>query len=105
VINQVNRKKYVIQMLAISSLEGIEPDEVDQLLLEAYIEGRVSLDQLLAHASQFATSAAYDEWKSTQVHILFQPQHANSPTIQVMTEMRASMKRKYQKNIPNANFS
>jgi hypothetical protein len=41
-------------MLASSRLEGLEPDEDHQKLLQAYIEGTASLDDLLAHARAYA---------------------------------------------------
>jgi hypothetical protein len=57
VTSRADRERHVAQMLASSRLEGIEPDAVDLLLLQEYIEGRIDLDALLAYAYQFATAA------------------------------------------------
>ena len=54
VTSRTDRERHVAQMLASSRLEGLEPDEVHQQLLQEYIEGKASLNDLLAHARQFA---------------------------------------------------
>jgi hypothetical protein len=56
VISRADRERHVAQMLASSRLEGLEPDEAHQQLLQEYIEGTASLDDLLARARQFAAS-------------------------------------------------
>lgn len=56
VTSRTDRERHVAQMLASSRLEGLEPDEVHQQLLQEYIEGKASLNDLLAHARQFAAS-------------------------------------------------
>lgn len=56
VTSRADRERHVAQMLASSRLEGLEPDEAHQQLLQKYIEGTASLDDLLAHARQFAAS-------------------------------------------------
>jgi len=61
VTNRADRERHVAQMLVSSRLEGLEPDEVHQQLLQEYIEGTASLDDLLAHARQFASAAASGE--------------------------------------------
>ena len=48
-------------MLASSRLEGLEPDDAHRQLLQEYIEGTASLDDLLSHAHQFAKAAASDK--------------------------------------------
>ena len=55
--SRADRERHVVQMLASSRLEGIEPDAADQLLLQEYIEGRINLDALLAYAHHFAKAA------------------------------------------------
>lgn len=60
VTSRAERERHVAQMLASSRLEGLEPDEVHQQLLQEYIEGAASLDDLLAHAGQFAAAVAYE---------------------------------------------
>jgi len=54
VTSRADRERHVAQMLASSRLEGLEPDEAHQQLLQAYIEGSASLDDLLAHARAYA---------------------------------------------------
>ena len=41
---RADRERHVVQMLASSRLEGLEPDEAHQQLLQEYIEGAASLD-------------------------------------------------------------
>lgn len=55
--SRANRERHVAQMLASSRLEGLEPDEDHQKLLQAYIEGTASLDDLLNHARNYAAVA------------------------------------------------
>lgn len=55
--NRADREQHVAQMLASSRLEGFEPDEVHQQLLQEYIEGTASLDDLLNHARDYAAAA------------------------------------------------
>jgi hypothetical protein len=52
--SRIDRERHVTQMLANSRLEGIEPDETHQQLLQEYIEGTASLGDLLAHARAYA---------------------------------------------------
>lgn len=54
VTSRAERERHVAQMLANSRLEGFEPDEAHRQLLQEYIEGAVSLDDLLAYANKFA---------------------------------------------------
>jgi len=54
--SRADRERYVAQMLASSRLEGLEPDEDHQKLLQAYIEGTASLDDLLNHARNYAAA-------------------------------------------------
>lgn len=53
--NPIERERHVAKMLANFRLEGIEPDEDDRRLLQAYIDGSASLDDLLAHARTYAS--------------------------------------------------
>lgn len=48
------RAYHVRQMLSNFRLEGIEPDETDQKLLQAYIDGTTTLNDLLSHARAYA---------------------------------------------------
>lgn len=56
-IDHVERERHVAQMLASSRLEDLEPDQAHRQLLQEYIDGTTSLDDLLAHARQFAAAA------------------------------------------------
>lgn len=47
------RAQHVRQMLANFQLEGLGPDKADQQLLQAYIEGTATLDDLLGHARAY----------------------------------------------------
>jgi len=96
VTSRADRERHVAQMLASSRLEGIEPDETDQLLLQGYVKGTVSLEDLLTHARQFATAAAYDEWLRAHVQTAIDGPRTSISHDQVMAEMRALIKRKRQ---------
>jgi hypothetical protein len=48
------RAHHVRQMLTNQRLEGFEPDEAHQQLLQGYIEGTTSLADLLKHACAYA---------------------------------------------------
>ena len=92
--SRADRERHVAQMLASSRLEGLEPDEAHQLLLQDYIEGKASLDDLLTHAGQFAAAAAYDEWFRAHVQSAIDDPRPSIPHDQVMAEMRALIERK-----------
>jgi len=55
---RANRERHVAQMLANHRIEGYEPDDADKQLQAAYIDGKATLDDLLAHAHQFAVAAS-----------------------------------------------
>ena len=59
---RADRERHVAQMLANHRIEGYEPDDADKQLQAAYIDGTATLDDLLAHARQFAAAASYDRW-------------------------------------------
>ena len=91
------RERHVAQMIASSLLEGLAPDESDQVMLQAYVNGEVTIESLLAHARQFATLAAYEEWRRANAqNLIDNPQRCIS-TKQVMNEMQALIKRKKSK--------
>lgn len=92
-----DREQQVTQMLASLRLAGFEPDKQDKLLLHAYIDDRVSLNDLLAHARQFATLAAYEEWQRTAVQSPIDGHKLGINHYQVMEEMRAFIARKQKK--------
>lgn len=51
------RRKHVDQTNANFAIEGFEPDQEDLKLQEGYVNGRVSLEQMLASARAFAAKA------------------------------------------------
>ena len=95
--SRADRERQVAQMLASPRLEGLEPDETDKLLLRAFIDDKASLSDLLAHARQFATLAAYEEWQRTHKQYLIDDPKQNTPSDQVMAEIIALIERKHKK--------
>lgn len=59
------REQQVIQMLVSLRLVGCEAHKEDKLLLYAYIDDKISLNDLLAHVHQFTTLETYEEWQRT----------------------------------------
>ena len=55
---RAEHKQHVKRMLASFRLEGIEPAIEDKMLLQLYINGAVTLEDLLTHARQAATEAS-----------------------------------------------
>lgn len=51
------RRRHVAQMNANFAIEGFKPDAQDEALQKRYIEGTTTLDDMLAHAREFATKA------------------------------------------------
>ena len=95
--NRDDREQHVNQMLASLRLVGIEPDKEDKLLLHAYIDDRVSLNDLLAHSRQFMTLATYEEWQRTAAQSTIDNHQSLINHYQVMDEMRAFIIRKQKK--------
>ena len=52
------RAHHVAQMRANFGIEGMEPDEDDKRLQEAYIHGTARIEDLLAHAEEFVKNLA-----------------------------------------------
>lgn len=95
--SRADRERHVAQMLANHRIEGYEPDEADKQLQAAYIDGTASLDDLLAHARQFAAAAAYDAWFRAQVQEAIDDPRPSVPHDQVMANVRALIERKRQR--------
>lgn len=91
------RQLYVAQMLSNFRLEGIEPDEADKQLQAAYIDGTATLTDMLAHASQFAAAAAYDQWFRAQVQEAIDDPSPSISHDQVMADVRAILDAKRQR--------
>jgi hypothetical protein len=87
------RAQHVRQMLANFQLEGLGPDEADQQLLQAYIDGTATLDELLDHARAYA----YDQWFRAEVQAAIDDPRPSIPHEQVMAEVRAILDRKRQR--------
>jgi hypothetical protein len=69
-----DRAKHVAQMLANSRLEGLEPDEHQQQLLQQYIEGTTTLNDLLQDARQFALIQQLEE-STARARIAYEKLH------------------------------
>lgn len=96
VMGQVSRNEreyQVRQMLANQRLEGLEPDQAHQQLLQEYIDGTASLDDLLRHAQGYA----YEQWFRAQVQEAIDDPRPSIPHDQVMAEVRALIERKRQR--------
>lgn len=87
------RAHQVAQMLANQRLEGLEPDQAHQQLLQEYIDGTASLDDLLRHAQGYA----YEQWFRAQVQEAIDDPRPSIPHDQVMAEVRALIERKRQR--------
>jgi hypothetical protein len=92
-----DRERHVAQMLVNFGLESIEPDDADKQLQAAYIDGTATLDDLLAHARQFAAAAAYDQWFRDQVQEAIDDPSPSIPHDQVMADVRAILDAKRQR--------
>ena len=95
--NRDDREQHVNQMLTSLRLVGFEPDKEDKLLLHAYIDDRVSLNDLLAHSRQFTTLAVDKEWRRTAAQSNIDNHQSVINHYQVMDEMRAFIIRKQKK--------
>lgn len=95
--SRADRDRHVAQMLANHRIEGYEPDEADKQLQAAYIDGTATLDDLLAHARQFAAAASYDAWFRDQVQAAIDDPRPSIPHDQVMADVRALIERKRQR--------
>lgn len=80
-------------MLANQRLEGLEPDQAHQQLLQEYIDGTASLADLLEHAQAYA----YDQWFRAQVQEAIDDPRPSIPHDQVMANVRALIERKRQR--------
>lgn len=81
------RAYQVGQMLANQRLEGLEPDQAHQQLLQEYIDGTASLDDLLRHAQGYA----YEQWFRAQVQEAIDDPRPSIPHDQVMADVRARL--------------
>jgi hypothetical protein len=54
---RAQRQKHVRQMNANHAIEGFAPDATDKQLQQQYIDGTASLEDMLAHAREFAGQA------------------------------------------------
>jgi hypothetical protein len=85
---RADRERHVAQMLANHRIEGYKPDDTDKQFQAAYIDGTATLDDLLAHAHQFATAASYDRWFRSQVQESIEDPSPSIPHDQVMADVR-----------------
>lgn len=54
---------HVVRMRANFAIEGMQPDEVDIALQNAYIAGEMTLNEMLAYAWSFALSCSLSDAK------------------------------------------
>lgn len=59
--NSQKRKEDVEQMNANFAIEGFTPDETDKKLLKGYVDGTVTITDMLRHAHEYALQAKTDK--------------------------------------------
>jgi alpha-D-ribose 1-methylphosphonate 5-triphosphate diphosphatase PhnM len=91
-MDKIERVSYILLRLR---SEQIQPDDSDMLLLQAYIDSKISLIDLLGHARQFATEAHYREWMSNAAHLDGDDMETADAEDQFLIEVEALMKRKH----------
>lgn len=92
--SRANRERAIGQMLTNLRLVGAEPDNQYAKLLEFYVEGTLSMYDLLMHTRQFATVAAYEEWLIEQARASANNENPRLAYEQLMVEMHALIRRK-----------
>jgi hypothetical protein len=91
-MNRTERVGYILFRLR---SEEIKPDESDMLLLQAYIDGRISLADLLSHALQFPTQEYYREWMIKTARLNGDDRQTTAAEDQFLIEVEALIKRKH----------
>lgn len=91
-MNKVDRVSYILIRLR---SEQIQPDDSDMLLLQAYIDSKISLTELLGHARQFATEVDYREWMLNAACLDGDDMQTADAEDQFLIEVEALMKRKH----------
>lgn len=91
-MNKVERVSYLLFRLR---SEQIQPDDSDILLLQAYINSKISLTDLLGHARQFATEEHYREWMRNAAPLGGDDMQTADAEDQFLIEVEALMKRKH----------
>lgn len=89
------RGERVAHMIDALGNEGVVVDDNDMIMLDAFVKGKISGQDLLAHASQFCTLSSYQEWLKrsleNQVDKLKSP-----PTVeQIVTEVKNCIRYKH----------
>lgn len=91
-MNRTERAGYILLRLR---SENIEPDDSDMLLLQAYIDSRISLADLLGHALQFSTQEHYREWMFNTACLEDDDRQTAAAEDRFLLEVEALMKRKH----------
>ena len=91
-MNKVERVSYILIRFR---SEQIHPDDSDMLLLQAYIDSKISLADLLGQARQFATEEHYREWMRNAVRLDGDDMQTANAEDQFLIEVEALMKRKH----------
>lgn len=89
------RGQRIAQMIQTLASEGVTIDDSDRLMLCGYLKGNVSAQDLLAHACQFSTLSAYQEWLC-MTSKRYCRNSSSSPSVeQVVREFEAFIRRKH----------
>lgn len=91
----MNRNERIGYILFRLRSEEIEPDESDMLLLQAYIDSRISMADLLGHALQFSTQEQYEEWMLNTTRVDDDDRQTAAVENQFLLELEALIKRKH----------
>jgi hypothetical protein len=92
------RGERVAHMINALRNEGVVVGDTDIIMLNAFVKGEVSGQDLLAHACQFCTLSSYQEWlkKSFESHVdKLKPR----PSVeQIVTEVKNYIRYKHEEN-------
>lgn len=91
-IKKTRRVKYILACLR---SESIEPDESDMVLIQAYIDGTISLKDLISHTLQFSTEMQYHEWIRDSNYLTGDNAQKTDLNNHFLTEMVALIRRKH----------
>jgi hypothetical protein len=89
------RGQRVAQMLHALTLEGITVDDSDISILFGYLKGNVSGHDLLAHACQFTTLSAYQDWLCMTLKTSGRKSTSSPSVEQIVGEVEAFIRRKH----------
>ena len=88
------RSQQVHQMVSNLKAEGLALEHVDMLMLDAYIAKKIEGTDLLAHAQQFKTMAAYHYWCLTYQKTLISDPTLGTSVEYILSEFQNTIRRK-----------